>query len=100
MTEPYVEKAPAVEEAPAAEEEAPAAEEEDDTPDDTTKSEAWNKFHKKGKILSEKSDYLVGKLLNSRYDMLEEPIMTIVRAKIRQKIEAEKQAIKAEALKK
>ena len=28
MTEPYVEKAPAVEEAPAAEEEAPAAEEE------------------------------------------------------------------------
>lgn len=80
-------------------EEAPA-EEEDDTPDDTTKSEAWNKFHKKGKILSEKSDYLVGKLLNSRYDMLEEPIMTIVRAKIRQKIEAEKQAIKAEALKK
>ena len=76
------------------------AEEEDDTPNDETKSEAWNKFNKKGKILSEKSDYLVGKLVNSRYDLLEEPIMTIIRAKIRQKIEAEKQAIKNEAMKK
>lgn len=72
---------------------------EEEEPDDETKSEAWNKFAKKGKYLNEKSDYLVGKLVNSRYDLLEEPIMTIVRAKIRQKIEAEKKAIKLEAMK-
>ena len=73
--------------------------EEEEAPADETKSEAFNKFSKKGQYLSEKSDYIIGKLWNSRYDLLEEGIMTAVRAKIRQKIEAAKKQIKLEAAK-
>ena len=70
---------------------------EEEAPADETKSEAFNKFSRKGQYLNEKSDYIIGKLWNSRYDLLEEGIMTAVRAKIRQKIEAAKKQIREAA---
>ena len=41
----------------------------------------------------------MGKVYNSRYDLLEEDILKCINAKIRQKIEAAKKQIKMEAIK-
>lgn len=73
--------------------------EEEEAPADETKTEAFNFYARKGKPLSDKSDYLMGKVYNSRYDLLEEDILKCINAKIRQKIEAAKKQIKMEAIK-
>ena len=80
-------------------EESSEGEEEEEAPADETKSEAYNFYARKGQPLNEKSDYLMGKIINSRYDLLESDILTAVKAKIRQKIEAAKKQIKLEAAK-
>lgn len=73
--------------------------EEEEAPADETKTEAFNFYARKGQPLSDKSDYLMGKVYNSRYDLLEEDILKCINAKIRQKIEAAKKQIKMEAIK-
>lgn len=75
-------------------------EEEDTSEDDSTKSEAYNYWHRKGRYLNAKSDYLIGKLNESRYDLLFEPIMTAINAKIRKRIEEAKKELREAALKK
>ena len=72
----------------------------EETPADETKSEAYNHFHKKGGILAENSGYLISYLNEGRFDKLEEKIMAVVQAKIRQKIEAAKTKLKTEAFNK
>ena len=67
---------------------------------DETKSEAYNHFHKKGGILAENSGYLISYLNEGRFDKLEEKIMAVVHAKIRQKIDAAKTKLKTEAFNK
>ena len=67
---------------------------------DETKSEAYNHFHKKGGILAENSGYLISYLNEGRFDKLEEKIMAVVQAKIRQKIDAAKTKLKTEAFNK
>lgn len=74
--------------------------EEDTSEDDATKSEAYNYWHRKGRYLNAKSDYLIGKLNESRYDLLFEPIMTAINAKIRKRIEEAKKELREAALKK
>ena len=75
-------------------------EEEDTSEDDATKSEAYNYWHRKGRYLNAKSDYLIGKLNESRFDLLFEPIMTAINAKIRKRIEEAKKELREAALKK
>ena len=76
------------------------AEEEDTSEDDATKSEAYNYWHRKGRYLNAKSDYLIGKLNESRFDLLFDPIMTAINAKIRKRIEEAKKELREAALKK
>lgn len=72
----------------------------EEEPADETKSEAYNHFHKKGGILAENSGYLISYLNEGRFDKLEEKIMAVVQAKIRQKIDAAKTKLKTEAFNK
>lgn len=81
-------------------EEAPAEENTDEAPADETKSEAYNFYCRKGKILSENSGYMISVLNEGRYDKLEENIMAVVKAKIRQRIEAAKTKLRTEAFNK
>ena len=82
-------------------EEAPAEENtEEEAPADETKSEAYNFYCRKGKILSENSGYMISILNEGRYDKLEENIMAVVKAKIRQRIEAAKTKLRTEAFNK
>ena len=83
-------------------EEAPAEGEEntEEAPADETKSEAYNFYCRKGKILSENSGYMISVLNEGRYDKLEENIMAVVKAKIRQRIEAAKTKLRTEAFNK
>ena len=60
----------------------------------------YNHFHKKGGILAENSGYLISYLNEGRFDKLEEKIMAVVHAKIRQKIDAAKTKLKTEAFNK
>lgn len=76
------------------------AEEEDTSEDDATKSEAYNYWHRKGRYLNAKSDYLIGKINESRFDLLFDPIMTAINAKIRKRIEEAKKELREAALKK
>lgn len=71
----------------------------EESSDDETKSEAYNFFAKAGRPLNEKSNYLIGKIAAGRYDLLEEPIMAIVRSKIKQRIEGAKKEFRAQAYK-
>lgn len=73
---------------------------EESAPVDNTKSEAYNYYHKRGKILSENSGYMISILDEGRFDKLEDSIMAVVKAKIRQRIENEKTRIKTEAFNK
>ena len=63
-------------------------------------SEAYNKYCKKGGILAENSGYLISYLNEGRYDKLEDKIMAVVNAKIRQRIDAAKTKLKTEAFNK
>lgn len=81
-------------------EEAPAEENTEEAPADETKSEAYNFYCRKGKILSENSGYMISVLNEGRYDKLEENIMAVVKAKIRQRIEAAKTKLRTEAFNK
>lgn len=81
-------------------EEAPAEENTEEAPADETKSEAYNFYCRKGKILSENSGYMISILNEGRYDKLEENIMAVVKAKIRQRIEAAKTKLRTEAFNK
>jgi hypothetical protein len=83
-------------------EEAPAESEEttEEAPADETKSEAYNFYCRKGKILSENSGYMISVLNEGRYDKLEDSIMTLVKAKIRQRINAAKTKLRTEAFNK
>lgn len=63
------------------------------------KSEAFKPYFKAGSYLSEKSDYLIGKLYNGRFDKLEAPIMSLVESRIRQLINKEKAKLRMEAVK-
>lgn len=81
-------------------EEAPAEENIEEAPADETKSEAYNFYCRKGKILSENSGYMISVLNEGRYDKLEENIMAVVKAKIRQRIEAAKTKLRTEAFNK
>ena len=69
-----------------------------EAPADETKSEAFNFYHRKGSYLDENSDYIIGKLYENRYDKLEEPIMVLVKAKIRQQVEAYKKELRMAAI--
>ena len=80
--------------------EAPAEENTEEAPADETKSEAYNFYCRKGKILSENSGYMISVLNEGRYDKLEENIMAVVKAKIRQRIEAAKTKLRTEAFNK
>lgn len=73
---------------------------EESAPVDNTKSEAYNYYHQRGKILSENSGYMISILDEGRFDKLEDSIMAVVKAKIRQRIENEKTRIKTEAFNK
>ena len=72
----------------------------EEAPADETKSEAYNKYCKKGGILAENSGYLISYLNEGRYDKLEDKIMAVVNAKIRQRIDAAKTKLKTEAFNK
>ena len=72
----------------------------EEAPADETKSEAYNKYCKKGGILAENSGYLISYLNEGRYDKLEDKIMAVVNAKIRQRIDAGKTKLKTEAFNK
>lgn len=72
----------------------------EEAPADETKSEAYNKYCKKGGILAENSGYLISYLNEGRYDKLEDKIMVVVNAKIRQRIDAAKTKLKTEAFNK
>ena len=50
--------------------------------------------------MNAKSDYLIGKLNESRFDLLFDPIMTAINAKIRKRIEEAKKELREAALKK
>ena len=73
---------------------------EEEAPADETKTEAYNKYCKKGGILAENSGYLISYLNEGRYDKLEDKIMAVVNAKIRQRIDAAKTKLKTEAFNK
>ena len=73
---------------------------EEEAPADETKSEAYNHFCKKGNILSENSGYMISILNEGRFDKLEDSIMAVVKAKIRQRIEKEKTKLRTEAFNK
>ena len=81
-------------------EESPTEENTEEAPADETKSEAYNFYCRKGKILSENSGYMISVLNEGRYDKLEENIMAVVKAKIRQRIEKEKTKLRTEAFNK
>lgn len=72
----------------------------EEIPADETKTEAYNYYCRKGKILSENSEYLISILNQGRYDKLEDSIMAVVKAKIRQRIEAAKTKLRTEAFNK
>lgn len=57
---------------------------------DNTKSEAYNYYMKKGKLLNSNSGSLIGKAVNEKLYDLDEDFMNIVKAKIRKLIEAKK----------
>lgn len=58
------------------------------------------KYSKSGGILHEKSNYLIGKMYSGRFDLLEEPILAIVKNKIRMRIEESKQEFRKKSLNK
>lgn len=57
---------------------------------DNTKSEAYNFYMKKGKLLNSNSGSIIGKAVNEKLYDLDEDFMNIVKAKIRKLIEAKK----------
>lgn len=61
---------------------------------DETKSEAYNFYAKKGSILNSNSCSLIGKAMNDKLYEFQEDFMNIVKAKIRQLVEAEKKRLK------
>lgn len=64
---------------------------------DETKSEAYNYFAKFGMPLNENSGYLMGKIINGRFDKLEPFVMAIVEQKIHDRIEGAKKEFRTEA---
>lgn len=61
---------------------------------DDTKTEAYNFYCKKGKLLNSNSGSIVGKAVNDKLYDLQEAFENIAKAKIRQLIEAEKVKLK------
>ena len=61
---------------------------------DTTKTEAYNFYAKKGGILNSNSGSLIGKAMNDKLYELQEAFENIAKAKIRQLIEAEKKRLR------
>lgn len=72
----------------------------EEIPADETKSEAYNYYCRKGNILAENSGYMISILNEGRYDKLEDSIMAVVKAKIRQRIDAAKTKLRTEAFNK
>mgnify|MGYP003290540971 CR=1 FL=1 len=72
----------------------------EEEPKDDTKSEAYNYYCKKGNILSENSGYMISILNEGRFDKLEDNIMAVVKAKIRQRIENAKSKLRTDAFNK
>lgn len=68
---------------------------EDDDEEDDEKSEAYNANLKHGKLLNSKSGSLIGTLLSGKMYKLDEQILAVAKAKIRQRIEERKKAIRA-----
>lgn len=66
----------------------------EDVDKNITKSEMFKSFCKKNMQLSEKSDYIIGKLIRGKAYQLEEKIMNIVNSKIRSSIDEQKQQIR------
>ena len=62
---------------------------------DDTKTEAYNYYCKKGKLLNSNSGSIIGKAMNDKLYDLQESFENIVKAKLRQLIEAEKIKLKA-----
>jgi hypothetical protein len=60
----------------------------------------FKSFCKKNMQLSEKSDYIIGKLIRGKAYQLEEKIMNIVNSKIRSSIDEQKQQIRINNVKK
>lgn len=72
----------------------------EDVDKNITKSEMFKSFCKKNMQLSEKSDYIIGKLIRGKAYQLEEKIMNIVNSKIRSSIDEQKQQIRINNVKK
>ncbi len=64
------------------------------------KTEMFKSFCKKNMQLSEKSDFIIGKLIRGKAYQLEEKILTIVNSKIRSAIDEQKQQIRIDNTKK
>lgn len=92
--EPNTEDKPASEEAPAEEEET----QDETAPGDETKSEAYRFNKKSGKLLNSNSGSIIGIVESGKLYKLDEMLMTVVKSKVRQKIEEAKKALKAELL--
>ena len=99
-TEEPLDEEPTEEEESSEEESSEEESSEEEAPADETKSEAYNHFCKKGNILSENSGYMISILNEGRFDKLEDSIMAVVKAKIRQRIEKEKTKLRTEAFNK
>ena len=61
---------------------------------DETKSEAYNAFCKKGKILNSKSGSIIGKVMSGKLYELDESFVKVATSKIRQQIELKKKEFK------
>ena len=92
--EPNTEDKPASEEASAEEEET----QDETAPGDETKSEAYRLNKKSGKLLNSNSGSIIGIVESGKLYKLDEMLMTVVKSKVRQKIEEAKKALKAELL--
>lgn len=67
----------------------------EESSDDGETSEAYRFYSKPGRQLSEKSNYMIGKIASGRIDKLEEAIIAIAKSKIKQRIEGAKKEYRA-----
>lgn len=69
-----------------------------DDESDEKKSEAYNRNMKRGKLLNSSSGSLIGPLVTGKMWKLDESILTLVKLKIRQRIEEAKRAFRTKVL--